>query len=127
MTLVPGDLIESETLFKSVIYTDDPTNIEMLRRENYIYVPSKAGGPILYYADPNKLASMSGKGKPSFYVADGKGKLITEVELQNLESNDLIYKAGWTDDYRVMVVTKNKFAYKTQEGIYVVPLACLKN
>ncbi len=27
----------------------------------------------------------------------------------------------------LMVVTKNKFAYKTQDGIYVVPLACLKN
>jgi len=27
----------------------------------------------------------------------------------------------------LMVVTKNKFAYKTEDGIYVVPLACLKN
>ena len=27
----------------------------------------------------------------------------------------------------LMVVTKNKFAYKTDNGVYVVPLACLKN
>ena len=27
----------------------------------------------------------------------------------------------------LMVVTKNKFAYKTESGVYVVPLACLKN
>ena len=27
----------------------------------------------------------------------------------------------------LMVITKNKFAYKTTEGVYVVPLACLKN
>ena len=27
----------------------------------------------------------------------------------------------------LMVVTKNKFAYKTDSGVYVVPLACLRN
>ncbi len=27
----------------------------------------------------------------------------------------------------LMVVTKNKFAYKSENGVYVVPLACLKN
>lgn len=27
----------------------------------------------------------------------------------------------------LMVVTKNKFAYKTEEGVYIVPLACLRN
>jgi hypothetical protein len=27
----------------------------------------------------------------------------------------------------LMVVTKNKFAYKSDDGVYVVPLACLKN
>lgn len=27
----------------------------------------------------------------------------------------------------LMVVTKNKFAYKSNDGVYVVPLACLKN
>ena len=34
-----GDLIDSNVLFKSVIYSDEPSNIEMLRRENYVYVP----------------------------------------------------------------------------------------
>ena len=113
-----GDLIDSNVLFKSVIYSDEPSNIEMLRRENYVYVPSKAGGPIWYYPDPNK--SSQNKIKPSLFVSDGKGNFLSEIEILNLEVNDVIFKAGWTDDYRILVVTRNKFIHLyTTDGTLV--------
>ena len=27
----------------------------------------------------------------------------------------------------IMIITKNKFAYRREDGVYVVPLACLRN
>lgn len=68
---------------------------------------------------------------------DGSWALI-EVKLGNEEdileaSNNLLKIASVIDIERtgkpafLMVVTKNKVAYRMENGVYVVPLACLKN
>ena len=68
---------------------------------------------------------------------DGSWALI-EVKLGGEEdirqaSENLIRIAGDIDYERsgkpafLMVVTKNKIAYQMENGVYVVPLGCLKN
>ncbi|MCI9654154.1 MAG: ATP-binding protein [Acholeplasmatales bacterium] len=69
--------------------------------------------------------------------SDGTWALV-EVKLGNEEdikiaSENLIHIASDIDYEKtgkpafLMVVTKNKLAYKMENGVYVVPLACLKN
>ncbi|BFU19754.1 hypothetical protein KM1_245250 [Entamoeba histolytica HM-3:IMSS] len=114
------DLIESKTVLKAIIYTEEPIKVKMVNRENHIYVCSKAGGPILYYPDPNKISS-GGKSKPSISIADGKGNKINDIEIVELESGDNIYKAGWLDDYRIVVITRNRYIHiYTTDGNLVV-------
>lgn len=68
---------------------------------------------------------------------DGSWALV-EVKLGNEEdiiqaSNNLINIANDIDYEKtgkpafLMVVTKNKVAYRMDNGVYVVPLCCLKN
>ncbi len=69
--------------------------------------------------------------------SDGSWALI-EVKLGNEEdikqacknlnaiASDIDYDKTGKPAF-LMVVTKNKFAYKSDDGVYVVPLACLKN
>ncbi len=59
-------------------------------------------------------------------------KLSGEEDIQEA-CNNLIKIAKDIDIEKIgklaflMVVTKNKVAYRTPEGVYVVPLTCLKN
>lgn len=102
------DLIDSNTVFKSVIQTSDPANVRMLTRENHVYVCSPAGGPILYYPDPTRVVSGARKGV-NIAVADGRGNFITEFELSDLEPGDNIFRAGWLDTYQIVVVTRKRY------------------
>ena len=58
-------------------------------------------------------------------------KLCDELEL-DLAAEKLLAIANDIDEYKpkpafIMIITKNKFAYRREDGVYVVPLACLRN
>ena len=58
-------------------------------------------------------------------------KLCDESEL-DLAAQKLIDLANDIDEYKqkpvfMMIITKNMFAYRREDGVYVVPLACLRN
>ncbi len=58
-------------------------------------------------------------------------KLCDESEI-DLAAEKLINLAKDIDEYKekpafMMIITKNKFAYQRKDGVYVVPLACLRN
>ncbi|ELP90019.1 hypothetical protein EIN_403530 [Entamoeba invadens IP1] len=104
------DVIDSDNVFKSVIYTDVVSNVRMLSRENFVYVGSYNGGPIACYPDPNKLTS-GGRQKIGVTISDGKGAVLNEIELEQLDSGDNIYHVGWLDDYRLIIVTRKRYIY----------------
>lgn len=58
-------------------------------------------------------------------------KLCDESEI-DLAAKKLINLAKDIDEYKekpafMMIITKNKFAYQRDDGVYVVPLACIRN
>ncbi len=58
-------------------------------------------------------------------------KLCDESEL-DLAARKLIDLSNDIDEYKpkpvfMMIITKNMFAYRREDGVYVVPLACLRN
>lgn len=58
-------------------------------------------------------------------------KLCDESEL-DLAAKKLLAIASDIDEHKpkpafIMIITKNKFAYQRNDGVYVVPLACLRN
>ena len=51
-----------------------------------------------------------------------KGKPINEIQI----ANDIDWNKSGKPAF-LMVVTKNKMAYRMENGVYVIPLCCLKN
>lgn len=100
-------------------------------RDLRIYVES-LGGRVYKYRDAKKREA------DAVIVFSDNSFALVEVKLGNDEdikeaSNNLVKIKNDIDEEKtgklafLMVVTKNKVAYKDDNGVYIVPFACLKN
>ena len=88
-------------------------------------------GDVLHYRDANGLEC-----DPVLHLHDGRYGLV-EIKIGGLEidhaANNLLKIAGFLELNRtnpptfLMVLTGSGYAYQREDGVYVVPIGCLKN
>ena len=122
--LTPKGLFKDITtfglLFESLVIRDLRIYCDSIRAKLYKYRDSKKreADAVIQFDDGSwALVEVKLGGEEDIKIAcDNLLKIASDIDVEKTGKPAFL-----------MVVTKNKFAYKTQEGIYVVPLACLKN
>ena len=122
--LTPKGLFKDITtfglLFESLVIRDLRIYCDSIRAKLYKYRDSKKreADAVIQFDDGSwALVEVKLGGEEDIKAAcDNLMKIASDIDIEKTGKPAFL-----------MVVTKNKFAYKTQEGIYVVPLACLKN
>ena len=122
--LTPKGLFKDITtfglLFESLVIRDLRIYCDSIRAKLYKYRDSKKreADAVIQFDDGSwALVEVKLGGEEDIKTAcDNLLKIAADIDIEKTGKPAFL-----------MVVTKNKFAYKTQEGIYVIPLACLKN
>ena len=99
--------------------------------EIYEFIQQKLGGEISYYHDRYGLECDA-----VIHMRDGRYILI-EMKLGSREIEEgashllklstLINDNGLTPPSVCMVLTGGKYAYKREDGVYVIPIGCLRD
>lgn len=122
--LTPGGLFRDITtfglLFESLVIRDLRIYCDSIRARVYKYRDSKkreADAVIVFNDGSWALVEVKLGGEEDIKEAcENLIKIAKDIDVEKTGKPAFL-----------MVVTKNKFAYKTANGVYVVPLACLKN
>ena len=122
--LTPGGLFRDITtfglLFESLVIRDLRIYCDSIRARVYKYRDSKkreADAVIVFNDGSWALVEVKLGGEEDIKEAcENLIKIAKDIDVEKTGKPAFL-----------MVVTKNKFAYKTENGVYIVPLACLKN